>query len=77
MKKKNNIYKNKILGPLEKRMAIEAASKFGWTKYVRNEDCVIGMKNFGASAPHKVLYNKFGINANGVVKLALKICKKK
>ena len=74
--KKNNLYKKKILGPIEKRIAIEAASKFGWTKYVKNDDYILGMNNFGSSAPHKVLYNKFGLNSKELVKLALKVCKK-
>jgi transketolase len=29
---------------------------------------VIGMDSFGASAPYKVLYEKFGITAENVVK---------
>ena len=61
--KKNDTYKNKILGPIEKRIAIEAASKFGWTRYIKNDDYILGMTNFGASAQHKVLYNNFGLNA--------------
>ena len=75
--KKNEVYKNKILGPIEKRIAIEAASKFGWTKYIKNDDYILGMNNFGSSAPHKVLYNKFGLNSKELVKLGLKVCKKK
>ena len=72
----NDIYKNKILGPIEKRIAIEAASKYGWTKYILNEKYMLGMNGFGASAPHKILYNNFGLNAKELVKLALRICKK-
>ena len=34
------------------------------------------MTNFGASAPHKVLYNNFGLNSKELVKLALKVRKK-
>ena len=75
--KKNDTYKNKILGPIKKRIAIEAASKFGWTRYIKNDDYILGMNSFGSSAPHKVLYNNFGLNAKELVKLALRICKKK
>jgi len=74
-KKKNN-YKNKILGPINNRIAIEAASKFGWTKYIKNDDYILGMNDFGSSAPHNILYNKFGLNSKELVKLALKVCKK-
>ena len=75
--KKNNVYKNKILGSIDKRIAIEAASKFGWTRYIKNDDYILGMNNFGSSAPHKILYNNFGLNSKELVKLALRICKKK
>ena len=74
--KTNDTYKNKILGPIEKRIAIEAASKYGWTKYILNEKYMLGMNSFGASAPGEILYNNFGLNAKEIVKLALKICKK-
>ena len=74
--KKNNDYKNKDLGPIDKRIAIEAASKFGWTKYIKNDDYILGMSDFGSSAPHKVLYNKFGLNSKELVKLAIKVIKK-
>ena len=72
----NDIYKNKILGPIEKRIAIEAASKYGWTKYILNEKYMLGMDGFGASAPGEVLYDNFGLNAKEIVKLALRIYKK-
>ena len=34
------------------------------------------MSDFGSSAPHKVLYNKFGLNSKELVKLAIKVIKK-
>ena len=74
--KTNDIYKNKILGPIEKRISIEAGSKYGWTKYVLNDKYILGMDGFGASAPGEILYNNFGLNAKEIVKLALRICKK-
>ena len=41
--KTNDKYKNKILGPIEKRIGIEAASKYGWTKYVLNEKYILDL----------------------------------
>ena len=75
--KKNIEYKNKILGPIQKRIAIEAASTFGWTNYVKSNKYIIGINSFGASAPHKDLYRNFGLTANKLVNLAMKIYKKK
>jgi transketolase len=34
---------------------------------------VIGVDHFGASAPYKVLYEKFGITSDRVVETALKL----
>lgn len=48
------------------RVAIEAAGKFGWTRYVDSEDDMIGMDGFGASGPADVLYRDFGITAEAV-----------
>ena len=58
-------YRDEVLGTAP-RVAVEAAGKFGWTRYVASEDDVIGMTGFGASAPAEVLYEKFGITADAV-----------
>lgn len=42
------------------RLAIEAASPFGWERYVGPQGAVIGMNRFGASAPYEVLAQEFG-----------------
>ena len=67
-------YQDKILGN-KPRIAIEAASKFGWEKYVGLNGDIIGMDGFGASAPAKDLYPHFGITKEEIVdavKVALK-----
>ncbi len=63
-------YRAEVLGTAP-RVAVEAAGKFGWTRYVAGEDDVIGMTGFGASAPAEVLYEKFGITSDGVAARAL------
>jgi transketolase len=50
------------------RVAVEAGATMPWYKYVGIKGAVIGMDSFGASAPYKVLYEKFGITAENVVK---------
>ena len=62
-------YRQQILGTAP-RIAVEAAGKFGWTRYVASEDDVIGMSGFGASAPAATLYEKFGITAEAIVSRA-------
>jgi transketolase len=63
-------YRESVLGKAP-RIAVEALSKFGWTRYVDSEDDVIGMTGFGASAPAEVLYERFGITRRAIVALAL------
>lgn len=53
-------YRVEVLGNVP-RLAIEAASPFGWARYVGREDNVIGVTDFGASASAGELYQKFGI----------------
>ncbi|MFT6801787.1 MAG: transketolase [Salibacteraceae bacterium] len=49
------------------RVAVEAGATMPWYKYVGLDGAVVGMDSFGASAPYKVLYEKFGITAESVV----------
>lgn len=59
-------YRDEVLGTAP-RIAIEAAGKFGWTRYVASEADVIGMPGFGASAPAERLYQEFGITKAAIV----------
>ena len=54
-------YRRNVLGTAP-RLAIEAASPYGWSRYVADERTdVVGIDGFGASAPYQELYEKFGI----------------
>ncbi len=68
-------YRDSVLGSAP-RIAVEAAGKFGWTRYVDSENDVIGMNGFGASAPAETLYEKFGITADAIVSRAKCLLKK-
>jgi transketolase len=59
-------YRRRVLGRKATRVAVEAASPFGWERYVADASAVIGMKGFGASAPAPDLYKHFGITAEAV-----------
>jgi transketolase len=58
-------YRAAVLGTAP-RVAVEAASPFGWTRYVASEENVVGMTSFGASAPYETLYEHFGITPAAV-----------
>ena len=60
-------YRDEVLGPGALRVAIEAASSFGWERWVGLDGAVISMTGFGASAPGPALYEHFGITTEAVV----------
>ncbi|MCB9944932.1 MAG: transketolase [Geminicoccaceae bacterium] len=59
-------YRRAVLGTAP-RVAVEAASPFGWTRYVDSEDDVVGLRGFGGSGPIDALYTHFGITPDHVV----------
>lgn len=46
------------------RVAIEAASPFGWERYVGERGLIFGLSTFGASAPCADLYTHFGLTSD-------------
>jgi transketolase len=50
-----------------KRLAVEAASSFGWCKYLGSEGDMISIERFGVSAPGNVALEKFGYTVDNVV----------
>jgi transketolase len=69
-------YRNHVLPPdVKVRVAVEAGIKLGWEHYVGLDGTVIGMDGFGASAPYKVLYEKFGITVEHIVQAARALMK--
>ncbi|MBW7837624.1 MAG: transketolase [Sphingomonadales bacterium] len=55
-----------ILGRDTLRVGIEAASPFGWERYVGEDGLIFGISSFGKSAPSKELYKHFGLTAEDV-----------
>jgi transketolase len=63
-------YRQAVLGSAP-RVAIEAASPFGWERYVGEGGTVLGMTGFGASAPAADLFRHFGLSAETLAEAAL------
>ena len=59
-------YRNAVLGLNTVRVAVEAAVPLGWERYVGDGGSIVGLTQFGASAPADTLYEHFGITANAV-----------
>ena len=65
--KQDAAYQASVIGRGTVRVAVEAAIKQGWERFIGEDGAFIGMTGFGASAPAEVLYDKFGITADAVV----------
>ena len=69
-------YRHSVLPPgLKARISIEAASPLGWERYVGLDGIVIGLKRFGASAPAKMIYDRFDLTAAHVAGEAIRLLK--
>jgi transketolase len=64
-------YRDAVLPPrVRARVSIEAASPFGWERYVGTEGAIIGVNRFGASAPGPVVMREFGFTPEHIVERA-------
>lgn len=59
-------YRRDVLGEGCVRVAVEAAVKFGWERWIGEDGGFVGMTGFGASGPAEELYKHFGITAEAV-----------
>ncbi|HBL13114.1 MAG TPA: transketolase [Cyanobacteria bacterium UBA11162] len=50
-----------------KRLAVEAASSFGWHRYLGSEGDMVSIERFGVSAPGPLAMEKFGYTVDNVV----------
>nr|WP_245434469.1 transketolase [Pseudolabrys taiwanensis] len=60
-----------IIGTAPVKIGVEAAVRMGWDAIIGSDGIFVGMTTFGASAPYKELYQKFGITAEGIAEAAL------
>ncbi|MFO7535929.1 MAG: transketolase [Kiritimatiellia bacterium] len=69
--KQDPAYKQSVLPDgCRKRVAIEAGSTTGWQKYTGCRGAIIGLDDYGASAPYQVLAEKYGFTPENVVRVA-------
>jgi transketolase len=61
-------YREEVLpARLRRRVAIEAASPFGWERWVGDDGAVVGLQDYGASAPYQDVARHFGFTPENVV----------
>jgi len=64
-------YRDEVLPPrVRARLAVEAATPFGWHRWVGSEGDVLGIERFGASAPYERIFEAFGFTADNVTRRA-------
>ena len=63
----DQVYKDSVLTPGIKRVAIEAGVADSWYKYVGLDGDVVAMSTFGESAPAGELFKHFGFTVENVV----------
>jgi len=69
-------YKESVLPKnVKARLVIEAGIKQGWEKYIGDEGKAITIDKFGASAPAKILFEKYGFTVENVVAKGLELIK--
>ena len=64
-------YRRALIGDAKVKIGVEAAVRQGWDAIIGSDGVFVGMNSFGASAPYKELYKKFGITAEAVAHAAL------
>jgi transketolase len=63
--KQDEAYKESVLPKkIQARLAVEAGSSLGWERYAPS---VLGIDHYGASAPYKIIFEKFGFTVENVV----------
>jgi transketolase len=67
-------YQEQVLPAGVPRLAIEAGSTLAWPRYLGQQaGSVIGLDHFGASAPYKTLYERFGLIVERIVEEGLRL----
>lgn len=64
-------YRDRVLPPaVGVRVAVEAASPFGWERWIGERGATVTLDRFGASAPGEILFREFGFTAEAVARTA-------
>ena len=64
-------HRRAVIGDTKVKIGVEAAIRQGWDAIIGSDGIFVGMTSFGASAPYKELYKKFGISAEAIAHAAL------
>jgi transketolase len=65
--KQPEAYRDSVLPPGVRRIAVEAAAPQSWYRWVGETGVIIGIDRFGESAPYQRIYKEFGLTVDNVV----------
>jgi transketolase len=68
--RQDEAYRRSVLPPGIKRLAIEAAAPMSWYRWVGDSGVVIGLEQFGSSAPYERIYKEMGLTVDAVIERA-------
>lgn len=72
--KQDKSYREKIIpSSFKRKISVEAASTYGWKDIIGMNGLAIGIDHFGASAPYKILAEKFGFTPDAVAEKIMSI----
>jgi transketolase len=67
-------YRDAVLPPsVRARVAVEAATSFGWHRWIGEHGATVTLDRFGASGPAEQLFEKFGFTADHVADVAREV----
>jgi len=74
--KQNPAYQQSVLLPeVKKRLAVETGVTMGWERWVGDQGKIIGINRYGASAPAKILMEKFGFTVDNIIDTVVEMMK--
>jgi transketolase len=75
--KQGKAYRESVLPKkVTARVSIEAGAGLGWERYVGPAGRIVSIERFGASAPYKVIFEKFGFTVENIVAQAMSVLPK-
>jgi transketolase len=64
-------YQTQVLPPeIQLRISVEAGIAQGWERWVGDRGRILSIEKYGASAPYKIIYEKYGLTTAAILALA-------
>lgn len=65
--KENKKYRDKILPEELKRIVIEFSSSYSWYRFIKDEECMFNVNNFGLSGNNKDILKEFNLDVDTLI----------